>query len=989
MEDVVSSMGFEEFLDDYLRQPGNLRDRKRGNSQANYGLAGGKCLASPKTLKDVLENFVAYPNVLTGTLDGQGCLFPLQRLRLEAAARAGKALGIDYCQDDFVSKNPSHAAHFDYLDKRFKHKGTIFAAWTIAILPLTADRRVERHVDSENDPTLSAVLNITRVYCREGTYYRMCGIFYQRKSCPDFHKRQRATAELCNCFKQFLINTKSELYRRPLCPADTYLKEGIGSDGAIAVFDKHDGVIVGFALKSKPSGDKQGKFIPATVTSIEGLISLKKLALRTEGVELLLVASLCCSQFLLSVVLGHMQSDWDRSISDNLPGSLVEYVIQEMIRMGGSFNAGPCRRSLCSTNKPILLHKLRDAVKTLSQLLRYRNKLAESDQLVASRKLIRDVAKCPHLGTFSATALVHVAAAIGLVHSDHLCHAVINGDTSRSTPCLDLYVGKNAKGTKEDPYTSKSTKEARYDNVLDWGLQWSRAAMQLVQEDNRPTTRSITAEANNGSLVESTKASLNIDPNLNANTSKLTRSMLENCGCEGGRSPNSKAADIFVPGGHFSCYEGDRWVRYQPYRDGENNVQIQRYEMDEFVSSSERFHMNPRTWTGGKLWCEMDEEDPMKQYTVKVGSVENDKNDRYQFVTLGRDDLGTAMTRCILGKMCSDSPKKPVVYKDCMRELNEIPGLTGIVARIAKETAKPSKSGKKRKSSEAKFSKNNKTSKTLPDPVVMPKPWDSPAPKSTGWCNATSRILPGEYKLEVRVFSFKNQLDGTVMDRWMTYDSKSDFSVHSRTENYVLINAANQALQLCESNKRGINIPRLKASMSQSKKSPGKTNVQIVKMQQGNSAMHRVFLDFIPTEFLGEAGKCLLQDAIASAIGGVQILDVSVGKKFWFFADKDDAHNFLYLSIVCKCGSTAYYTKLLNKTRKVSAEINSVKQDESVNTNSVHLCVAGYSGTKGGTTLYYVIGRWCKENESRSLAMAIPNKSKNGRKTQNTYIRLL
>jgi hypothetical protein len=149
-------------------------DRKRSNFQKNFGVACGQNVAPADSDEDNIKfSGCSLPRLNNDTKDTH------VTAAFTAAWKIGRIMGIDYCQDNFLEINKWAVPHFDFVEHMMGKSG--FAAMSLCLLKEDDDHRVSRHTDNENDPRLSAVLNVTEQIYRNGKWERWSGIFYMRK----------------------------------------------------------------------------------------------------------------------------------------------------------------------------------------------------------------------------------------------------------------------------------------------------------------------------------------------------------------------------------------------------------------------------------------------------------------------------------------------------------------------------------------------------------------------------------------------------------------------------------------------------------------------------------------------------------------------------------------------------------------------------------------------------------------------------------------
>jgi hypothetical protein len=269
------------------------KSSRRGNIQKSFGIAGGQCVAVPEDVELTEKGFgTTEPRVLSDTLADINVI-----KAMAVGWEIGKLTKVPFCQDDFLCNNPEHKAYFEFIKEKLGHQG-MWASMSLCCLPLADGASVNPHKDNENCPTLSSVMNVSWVmWLKDSGWNRVSLVFCMRKSISNMLLRRAASSVfvstcqtfLDNCAPYMVTNMKSDLALE--AEAQTYYEEGVGSQGLIVALDDTTNKIVGLALLSKASCDKQANFLGPVAGNILSLMKRQKLTVE-EVVELLFAAGL-------------------------------------------------------------------------------------------------------------------------------------------------------------------------------------------------------------------------------------------------------------------------------------------------------------------------------------------------------------------------------------------------------------------------------------------------------------------------------------------------------------------------------------------------------------------------------------------------------------------------------------------------------------------------------------------------------------------------
>jgi hypothetical protein len=270
-------MGMEELIKD-LDIPGIVSmfgqqestDKSRGNFQRNFGLSCGQNVGPSETDEDTVKfSGCTHPRL------NKDSKHPSVTKAFDIGWKVGQKMGIDYCQDGFLKENPWAQPSFDFVEHLIGKHG--FAAMSLCLLDEDEDHRVTHHTDDENDPRLSAVLNITMLLYLDGSWVRASLIFYMRKSISDMCLRQQVCSEIADQCSRFVSGcvASGETYRLPSLPhqdpeedVKNYFENFVGCEGMIVTVERKTNLIVSAALRSKASANKQGNFLSSVAFAL-------------------------------------------------------------------------------------------------------------------------------------------------------------------------------------------------------------------------------------------------------------------------------------------------------------------------------------------------------------------------------------------------------------------------------------------------------------------------------------------------------------------------------------------------------------------------------------------------------------------------------------------------------------------------------------------------------------------------------------------------
>ena len=149
---LVSDIPFRQYLERYVRHDPNDKDKKRGNYQVTFGLAGGQS-KQPRTDQNVRAHYgVSVPSVKTGTQEH----VPLFRVLTKLC----RLLGLRWENTAFVNANPAVRA---YLQLLVVLTGFSLGMVTWNAMPIDGEATVAPHVDAENATEVTGLSEVLLV----------------------------------------------------------------------------------------------------------------------------------------------------------------------------------------------------------------------------------------------------------------------------------------------------------------------------------------------------------------------------------------------------------------------------------------------------------------------------------------------------------------------------------------------------------------------------------------------------------------------------------------------------------------------------------------------------------------------------------------------------------------------------------------------------------------------------------------------------------
>jgi hypothetical protein len=173
---------------------------RRGNFQVNFGLATQRNVGPPPTARLALDHYgVTMPRVLAGTKED-----PAIKNDMSVGWKIGSLAGIPFCKKNHLRDHPKYGPQQDVI-RELLGSDNMWASMSLCVLPLEEGFHVNRHVDEDNCPSLTGVLNVSQVVYLVDRWVRISLIFYyMQKSLHDMLIRRLACMELATKCPGFL-----------------------------------------------------------------------------------------------------------------------------------------------------------------------------------------------------------------------------------------------------------------------------------------------------------------------------------------------------------------------------------------------------------------------------------------------------------------------------------------------------------------------------------------------------------------------------------------------------------------------------------------------------------------------------------------------------------------------------------------------------------------------------------------------------------------
>ena len=998
---------FGKLLDTHLLNGGGGNANKRGNLQNNFGLAGGQNTAPIQDPELCLKyKGACVPRVLSGTLQEDGKLVSWVEQVLEIGSRIGRKMGIDYCQDDFLSYHPLYRGHFDLINDLLNNTGSrrskiTFAAFTIAAFELIEGNRVRRHTDLENDPVLSGSLIMSEIIKRGNSWWRVSIIFYMRKSVSDSLLRVRASGETTDLCEMYLTNLKAkEGYRYPGYGPEKYFLEGVGEDGLVFTWNNREGVLENVALRSKATCNKQCTFFSPVVSAIRDLIKFRGLETQTELMEVIAVIGSMCGFYTMTTALLFMQDHWERKDSAGLPGGLFQYIIELMIRFAGVATGGPSPRCMNFVTRDFTVGDIRMNCQYISKFVNEYKRLTPN-QLPRTAKEQRsktqnDIYKMARYlrfgGVFSVQHLKDVFGLLGMLPSFVLEYGVIsasvahNQKVSGKADCMQAYLDDKECELDVDDSNSvskngnKATRQAKYSVVLSSIARFLRVYTDqpyLTEAD----AENIACEARRSNGVYDLWTACSPIFQMQVTESGRVWRMATPTLCTGsdGTAPD---------GGNLHSLVGLVEFEWEDVKAPSEPTSLS-------VFDSPRKDVDGAALGGGRsiIWdATVEDRNEALAQRVSIGRKGSQKEPEFFQGVITKemlsdhpgliDKIKLAMIRR------QGSPNR---HSEVRARLNEIPELVQMVQAVKNGNSRVlTGKRRKRKAIINEVMPGKKARKIVTAAAGLTA---TPAPTAlvSFYCDLPADFSRCSYRLDeetgvqMRLYTTKGQLDGTLVDSFL--GCKMVHEVAS-APNCIAINVPNLMHSIfCSTvkDKSRHEKMRVKMTRDRNRRSSGPPTAHLIPVQSGARVLYRfslTSLEFPPD--LGKSNLCHLRDSIAVSLGG-RMADASDNEKneLWHFISPADALLHAFLVSLCTCSSVTLYRKMLSrlKTRCASGAAMA----------SGGICIAKYcdEGASYGTLSYYLIGSDDCATKSHFLAVGFPAKvnSANGRMSGAAYAR--
>jgi hypothetical protein len=905
--------------------------------------------------------------------------------------------------------NPQYRDYFDFIKEKLGGKQNMWASVALCCLPLKEGSRVEPHMDTENDPALSEVLNVSWVVLIDGQWQRYSLIYYMRKSIHDMFVRQGASSEMalkCSTYlkqcKPFMLppdcrcDQEAESIKVALQYGKLYYETGVGLDGFLVTLDAVGPTIVGIALLSKPSCDKQANFLGPVAGGILAFMRCHKLFLE-ELVELLYVCGLLNGIYSLVNLLGAMQTDWSRKDTNDCPGGFVQYIFQRLVENKGSVQNGtafPCQPFL---NFPITVGHVQDSCKVLKDLVEeWRRDKPITKSGAETRELARSAIKSVSknlrgVGGFTGHHIFHTAALIGMASKHHLDYA-FDKDTMKTMKVKGKVKGKDTRGDE---------------SKLHLYLNHDLADSSLHEGRHSIIQTSVTRY-----LIERNKLS------------GLTESMLENILCEASRS--LKVNDMHFPGQSIIMrgWERDTWWKVVPTVSKEGHLY---YGHGGVLESAGDHLLNPPSDGLNQQAPMWNSDDVIRDVCIPYSSTSKQLQREVKvpasFINEHYPDLMPALRLALAEHTGSMN-----THADYMSRLNQIKELSRAIAhyemtfesRTRKRKRKPSpsssplssspslvspssslsaspipasqippqalrpllpspsptpaefalqekkkkkkkkKDGKKTSPTPAEFALQESSEKTMlfsnyfhtlaPSPTNVPTlslsrrvPPLPPASASDTWISDHS--YQTQHAISYRLYHTPQQADSVLLHGNCAWAGHVGSLPTVTKEWHTLANDVHAAIcsQISRGEKESVDRIKirkgaLKAGCNVSEGGSGYLTVIESDTKGASKPWYYAVLECLPV--LSVSG-CLVSAAIAKSLGGKSRPTVP---NCWIFERRETAIQHLLLCAICVVGDKQFYRSLVRRARKDAA---GVRQGE-------HLDIAGYFADK--TTIgYYLV----------------------------------
>ena len=875
--------------------------KSRGNTQWTVGISCGQAIQELKKAEDILAQFgTTLPAVLEGTLEEDGSIPPDVVEIFKLGYNLARFFKLLQTTPGYLDDNPELREELEIGEWLLTRSGEDSrGALSAILLAITAfeqriarTSRTEWHFDDQNHEELSGAICASETRACGEEFRRRGLVFNGRKSLKDARIRRAACREKVEPCMKF-IREKMEDYRKPSCPLERYFREGVGSEGLLLTQNKATGEIVGCALRAKPHLDKQGTYLASVVYAIIALNTAVPIDRSTEFLELLTLVGSLCNIYIFVTVLGMMQETWDPSLTATSRGGLLEYVITQMVRVGGCFNGGPGRRCMNFANGrtiPLTTFRknCRAVATTLTRLMgevysgvcpNGTERRARAHAAITSLK-----SACTHMGELGGSHLVHVLSLFRAAPSYFLDHAIICAHVSTNkkgrNPAMDAYVGLEEEGMAKKGPALRSSKFSIVNRAL------VRVARVLLKDEY------------------------------------FTESQGENLGCEANR--DAAAYDLWFGGQGFfrkreRCSPFSEWEYMVPtLPEGYDGTMV---DIDEILDQVEFIKQEvalPRRvarpssasdplGSGCALW-DVAVADSVLSGSVDMGTMPKKGTEEYNALeftstTIPSEalDQHPELLKQIKVAMLArrDGSNQ---HKDIMKRLNQISLLREIAGQVRDGSLKRSATDKK-----GKRTKRHKSS-TPPSEIGAPfQPAKTRVLEGSVLDKGTSQevdimVAPTQQDVVQARLCYREfeESDGVRLDGFASYSKWEDFPACSLTKSTTPpLGYANSAISC---GMKGA-VPKLKMSKQRTKRSRNEQNVRVLSITHEKDTLYRAIVDFLKPDAFGVASVCRVRDAIAMSLCGVAVADPAGQELCWHFRTEELATRYIVICILCVTGT--------------------------------------------------------------------------------------
>ena len=344
---VKDNFNFEERLDEFLNSETATQNKKRGNYQKCYGVAGGLNVQR-RTDEDVMKHYgAAMPVALTGTKNELGLM--------QAMTLVGKAVGVFTSNKENIPEKVALQMEYihDLIDQEVD-----FGLVTQAFLPMTDGSSVKRHVDSQNGTDLCGqVLTVSKIVKdrKNGTLHRETLIANQKKSLEEAIARKMVSKQLSERLVSYLMGI--DFFRHPNTSVEDFCNYGAGSEGIFVSKDRESGAFTNVGLSSKPAMNKSLFFVSGYSSAV---LSFQEQMLPSGDFTLHDAVSLCAATvfcvsyetMIHSMISGSLAEVWPNRHGYN--GGVVGAMIDLANKRNGGAHRGGGKTRRCQPGYKLL-----------------------------------------------------------------------------------------------------------------------------------------------------------------------------------------------------------------------------------------------------------------------------------------------------------------------------------------------------------------------------------------------------------------------------------------------------------------------------------------------------------------------------------------------------------------------------------------------------------------------------------------------------------